>query len=550
MPLDFLLTSSPQMDIPRPGKMAAGTNRCGASQSRNQRAGRKDAGSFDTALESARARHETSGPPSSGSREVDSAAKTAGHSRKNRPVSSGSEKPPEDNCTAQASQSSDAEVMATDPTAPSTDDNPPAGDDATTMEPPTDPATENTVLQPVAMSSPSSDGERHAGGLAVGTAESTPVSPGESEPTAAVASRQAGVQMAVDPEENGKESTVFQGADTEKPEPQSSLGKTQASAPMPSAPSADSAIDATMADAAVKTETSRSDKYKHLNRVEKDAAGLMEKASSHSPSGSGRDDSPAIARVGGFSSVFNESQSGDSQSQKFGNAAGHAAEAYRGEPQASEKGAERSLGSTSALKTDAGGYQESTSATTAKSGSAESEQKVADMLLAPQRAVHGAGEAAAVTETAETHHPRDLRAETLGQIVDKAVFRLRNGQSEVRIDLKPDSLGHVKLQIMTENHQVTLRIMAESHAAKNLIDSGIGQLKADLQAQGLRVDELEVSVATEFNDFNRQSAYSERAAQARRLPSTEGQYFQESAPAAVLKPAMGNRATAGVDCFV
>jgi flagellar hook-length control protein FliK len=549
MPLDFLLTNSAQMDSLRPGNTTVKTDRCGASLMRHQKAGRKDAGSFDTALKSARVGNETARPPSSGSREVDSAAKTAGRSRKIRPVFSGPEKPPEDNCTAQASQSSDAEVMATDPTAPSTDDNPPADDDATAMEPPTDPAAENAVLQSVATPSPSSDGERYADGLAVGTAESTPLSPGEFEPTAAVASRQEGVQMAVDSEETGKEPKVFQGADTEKAESQSSVGKALASTTLPFAPSADNAIDATMTDTAVKTENCRADKDKHLNRVEKDAAGLTEKGSSHSPSVSGRADSPAIARVSGFSSVFNESQSGDSQSQKYGNGAGHAAEAYRSEPQASEKGAERPLWSTSGLKTDAGGYQESTGAMTVKSGT-ESEQKVADMLLAPQRAVHGAGEATTITETAETHHPRELRAETLGQIVDKAVFRLKNGQSEVRIDLKPDSLGHVKLQIVTENHQMTLRIMAESHAAKNLIDSGIGQLKADLQAQGLRVDELEVSVANEFNDFNRHSAFSDEAAQARRLPSTGRQTFQETVPAANLKPAMENHATAGVDCFV
>jgi hypothetical protein len=92
--------------------------------------------------------------------------------------------------------------------------------------------------------------------------------------------------------------------------------------------------------------------------------------------------------------------------------------------------------------------------------------------------------------------------------------------------------------------------MAESHAAKNLIDSGIGQLKADLQAQGLRVDELEVSVANDFSDFNRHSAFSDGAAQARRLPSTGRQAFQETVPAASLNPAMENRVTAGVDCFV
>ena len=545
MPLDFLLTNSPQMDILRPGNMTVRTDRYGASQSRYQRDDGKDTASFDTALESARARHETAGPPPSDNREVDSAAKTTGHSRKNRPGSSGPEKTPEDDSTAQASQSSDAEAMAPDPTTPSTDEKRSGGDFSTDVKPASEPATGNTVSQPISAFSPSSDGDRYAGGLAVEAAESAPASPGGSEPTVVVASRQEGSQNAVDPAETGKETKVFQGTDTEKPDPQTSTAKAQPSATMAIASAADGAIDATTTDAAVKTDAARSEKNRHQNRDEKSTGGLTEKISTPSPSASGRVDSSATARVGGFSSVFNESPSGDDLSQKFGNGA----EDYRSVPQASEKGAERPSWSTSALKTDAGGYQESTGVTTAKSGT-ESEQKVVDMLLAPQRAVNGAGEATAATETGETHHPKDLRAETLSQIVDKAVFRLRNGQSEVRIDLKPDSLGHVRLQIVTENHQVTLRIMAESHAAKNLIDSGIGQLKADLQAQGLRVDELEVSVANEFNDFNRHSAFSDRAAQARRVPSTGRPTFQETAPAAILKPAMANPSTAGVDCFV
>jgi flagellar hook-length control protein FliK len=525
MPLDFLLTNSPQMDILRSGNLTVRTDRCRSSQPRYQRAGGEDAGSFDLALKSARARHETAGAASSDSREIDSAMKTAGHSRKNRPVSAGSEKPPEDGFTAQASQSSDAEGMATDPTA------------------------ENTEPQTVSTSSPSSGGDRYTGGLAVETAESTHVSTGESEPTMSAASRQDGAQTAVDPVETGKETKVSQGADTEKADLQASAAKAQASATMVITPAADVAIEATITDAAVKTDAARSEKNRHQNRVETGTGGLTEKSSTPSPSSFGRGDSPSTARVGGYSSVFNESQFGDDLSQKFGNGAGRDLETYRGEPQASEKGAERPLWSTSALKTDAGGYQESTGVTAAKTGT-DFEQKVADMLLTPQRAANGAGEATVAAEAGETHHPKELRAETLIQIVDKAVFRLRNGQSEVRIDLKPDSLGHVRLQIVTENHQVTLRITAESHAAKNLIDSGIGQLKADLQAQGLRVDELEVSVANEFNDFNRHPAFSDRAAQTRRQPSTGRQTFQETVPAAVLKPAMENHSMAGVDCFV
>ena len=548
MPLDFLLTNSPQMDILRPGNMTVRTDRYGASQSRYQRDDGKDTASFDTALESARARHETAGPPPSDNREVDSAAKTTGHSRKNRPGSSGPEKTPEDDSTAQASQSSDAEAMAPDPTTPSTDEKRSGGDFSTDVKPASEPATGNTVSQPISAFSPSSDGDRYAGGLAVDAAESAPASPGGSEPTVVVASRQEGGQSAVDPAETGKETKVFQGTDTEKPDPQASTAKAQASATMAIASAADGAIDATTTDAAVKTDAARSEKNRHQNRDEKEYWWV-----------DGENFDPIAVRVRSrrfacdrasrrlffrFQRITLRGRPVAEIRQRRGTI-----RTYRSVPQASEKGAERPSWSTSALKTDAGGYQESTGVTAAKSGT-ESEQKVADMLLAPQRAVNGAGEATAATETGETHHPKDLRAETLGQIVDKAVFRLRNGQSEVRIDLKPDSLGHVRLQIVTENHQVTLRIMAESHAAKNLIDSGIGQLKADLQAQGLRVDELEVSVANEFNDFNRHSAFSDRAAQARRVPSTGRPTFQETAPAAILKPAMANPSTAGVDCFV
>ena len=546
MQLDILLTSNAQTDILRPGKMAVGTDRCGASQSRHQKADSEDTASFDTALEGARARHETAGSPSPDSRQVDSTTKTAAYSRNNRTGSSDPEKSSNDGCTAQSSNGSD---MALDPAAQSTDDNPSAVDVSPGMEPASDAAIENTGPLLVSASLPSSDGDLSTGGLTVDAAKTTPASPGEFEPKVAVAPRRGGDQPAVDTAETGNKTKDTQGADPEKADSQASTAKAQASATTALAPSAEVATDATMTDAAVKTAAARSEENRHQNRVEKDAGGLTGKWSTLSPSADGRGDSASTARVGGIASVFNASESGDDLSQKFGHGAGRDVDGYRSEPQASEKVAERPSWSTSALKTADGGLQESTSVTSAKNGT-EFEQKAADILLTPQRAVNGAGAAAAAAEAGEAYHPKELRADILGQIADKAMFRLRNGQSEVRIDLKPDSLGHVKLQIVTENHQVTLRIMAESHAAKNLIDSGIGQLKADLQAQGLRVDELEVSVANDFSDFNRHSAFSDGAAQARRLPSTGRQAFQETVPAASLKPAMENRVTAGVDCFV
>ena len=98
------------------------------------------------------------------------------------------------------------------------------------------------------------------------------------------------------------------------------------------------------------------------------------------------------------------------------------------------------------------------------------------------------------TSTSESTQ-RSLSSQAMHQIVQKAVLSFNNGQNEIRIDLKPEFLGHIRMQIVTDSHQVAVKILAESPFVKDMLDSNLNQLKADLQAQGLKVDELEVSVA-------------------------------------------------------
>jgi len=90
---------------------------------------------------------------------------------------------------------------------------------------------------------------------------------------------------------------------------------------------------------------------------------------------------------------------------------------------------------------------------------------------------------------------RSLMSQTLNQIVQKAVLSLHNGQHEVQIDLKPDFLGHIRMQIVSEGHQVAIKIVAEFPFVKDMLENNLHQLKAELQTQGLDIDELEVSVA-------------------------------------------------------
>ena len=83
---------------------------------------------------------------------------------------------------------------------------------------------------------------------------------------------------------------------------------------------------------------------------------------------------------------------------------------------------------------------------------------------------------------------------TLNQIVGKAALHLTNGQSELKLNLKPDFLGQLHMRIVTENHQVTLKISTEFFVVKDLIENNIHQLKADLQNHGLEINSLDVTV--------------------------------------------------------
>lgn len=119
-------------------------------------------------------------------------------------------------------------------------------------------------------------------------------------------------------------------------------------------------------------------------------------------------------------------------------------------------------------------------------------------------------ETASTSKEAESAQ-RELRTQTMDQIVRRALFQVKNGQQEARIDLKPDFLGHVRMQVITENHQVTVKILTEFGFVKDMIENNMHQLKADLQQQGLEVDKLDVSVSRDANGKNQQQENMEQA---------------------------------------
>jgi len=121
------------------------------------------------------------------------------------------------------------------------------------------------------------------------------------------------------------------------------------------------------------------------------------------------------------------------------------------------------------------------------------------------------------------------------QLVERALFTVRGEQSEARIALKPDHLGHVQMKIVTEHNLVSVKIITETPVARDLIDANANQLKAELQHQGLTVESIEVSVSDERQDAYRQArqrdAFLRNMTSQGRSSLEKGGEFREHGPA-------------------
>ncbi|BBO88296.1 flagellar hook-length control protein FliK [Desulfosarcina ovata] len=84
----------------------------------------------------------------------------------------------------------------------------------------------------------------------------------------------------------------------------------------------------------------------------------------------------------------------------------------------------------------------------------------------------------------------------MDQIVEKAMVRSTDTGSEVRVQLKPDSLGDVRMSIISENNQLSVKMITDQHTTKEILESQLNHLRAELDKQGLVVDKIEVMVNT------------------------------------------------------
>jgi len=83
---------------------------------------------------------------------------------------------------------------------------------------------------------------------------------------------------------------------------------------------------------------------------------------------------------------------------------------------------------------------------------------------------------------------------------------VRDGGGEIRLTLKPESLGSVRIRLSLEDGKIEGRIVVDTPEARQAFEAGIDSLTRALQADGFQTGSLEVSVSGGNANDSRQAS--------------------------------------------
>lgn len=84
----------------------------------------------------------------------------------------------------------------------------------------------------------------------------------------------------------------------------------------------------------------------------------------------------------------------------------------------------------------------------------------------------------------------------ISQIVDAVKVTATQQTTSMELQLQPENLGKVNIEVIAKDGAVTAKIVAENEAVKTVIENQITALKENMNNQGLKVEAVEVTVAS------------------------------------------------------
>lgn len=90
------------------------------------------------------------------------------------------------------------------------------------------------------------------------------------------------------------------------------------------------------------------------------------------------------------------------------------------------------------------------------------------------------------------------------QVVEQISMQTKQGMTTMELQLYPAHLGRVTVQLVSKDGNITAQITAETEAAKNALETQLALLKENLNNQGLKIESVEVTIASHAFEQNMQ----------------------------------------------
>lgn len=104
--------------------------------------------------------------------------------------------------------------------------------------------------------------------------------------------------------------------------------------------------------------------------------------------------------------------------------------------------------------------------------------------------------------------------EIADQIIEHVKVVIKPDQTSMELQLNPESLGKVNLSIQLRNGVMTAQFVVQNEMSKEAIEGQMYTLRETLNGQGIKVEAIEVTVATyEFEQSNQSQSEDQKTAQ-------------------------------------
>lgn len=101
----------------------------------------------------------------------------------------------------------------------------------------------------------------------------------------------------------------------------------------------------------------------------------------------------------------------------------------------------------------------------------------------------------AVNKTAEVESPQNQKiVKSVEVIKEISQFISKQEKGTLSFDIKPESLGRMKITLDTADHAIKARIDVDNEQARQLIERNLGKLQQELAANGIQLSSLNISL--------------------------------------------------------